>query len=221
MHIYPEAFIFDLNGTMINDMEYHARVWYDILNNDLHANLSYEDVRKQMYGKNEEVLTRVFGENHFTSQEMQEISIKKERDYQRLFLPELKLINGLQGFLEEADRKNIPMGIASAAIPFNIDFVLDNLHIRHFFKTIVSADDVVKSKPDPEVFTLASNQIGAEPKDCLVFEDAPKGVEAAMRAGMKAIVITTMHEPIEFEGYSNVLGFINDYGSSQLNQLFA
>jgi beta-phosphoglucomutase len=220
MHIYPRAFIFDLNGTMINDMEYHAKVWHHILNDELHANLSYEQVRKQMYGKNEEVIVRIFGADHFTIQEMQEISIRKEKDYQRLFLPELKLINGLPQFLEKAALKNIPLGIASAAIPFNIDFVLDNLHIRHFFKTIVSADDVVMSKPDPEVFTLASIRIGVEPNACLVFEDSPKGVEAALRAGMNAIAITTMHEPIEFEGYTNVLGLINDYSDNLLNQLF-
>ena len=219
MNIYPKAFLFDLNGTMINDMEYHAKAWHDILNNDLHANLTYPEVRKQMYGKNEEVLSRIFGEDHFTKQEMQEISLRKETDYQRLFRPDLKLIHGLKEFLEKADQRGISMAIASAAIPFNIDFVLDNLGIRHFFKTIVSADDVVRSKPDPEVFTLAATNLGMEPKDCLVFEDAPTGVKAAFSAGMNVVVITTTHIRSEFDGCANVLGFIKDYDDVLLDGL--
>ena len=59
-----KAFLFDLNGTMIDDMEYHVKAWYDILNNDLRANLSLPQVREQMYGKNSELLVRVFGKRN-------------------------------------------------------------------------------------------------------------------------------------------------------------
>ncbi|MDQ6813276.1 MAG: HAD family phosphatase, partial [Bacteroidota bacterium] len=124
-----KAFLFDLNGTMIDDMQYHINAWSDILNNELNANLTTEQVKKEMYGKNLEVLVRVFGEDRFTMEEMNLLSIEKEKRYQKAFLPELKLISGLSRFLELVKAKNIKMGIGSAAIPFNIDFVLDNLHI--------------------------------------------------------------------------------------------
>jgi beta-phosphoglucomutase len=216
MNIYPKAFIFDLNGTMIDDMHYHAKAWFDILNNNLQANLSFDEVKKQMYGKNEELLVRVFGDNHFTNEEMQKISMEKEHSYQRAFLPELKLINGLPEFLQKAYDKNIAMAIGSAAIPFNIDFVLDNLHIRNYFKVIVSADDVVISKPHPETYLKAAELLHTEPKNCIVFEDAPKGVESAANAGMQAIVLTTTHEEKEFDGYNNVIAFVKDYNNSRL-----
>jgi hypothetical protein len=74
----PAAFIFDLNGTMINDMEFHSTAWYDILNDELKAGLTREQVERQMYGKNEELLVRVFGEGRFTGEEMATISRKKE-----------------------------------------------------------------------------------------------------------------------------------------------
>jgi beta-phosphoglucomutase len=211
MNIYSKAFIFDLNGTMIDDMHYHAKAWHNILNNTLGANLSYDDVKKQMYGKNEELLVRVFGENHFTNEEMSEISMEKERAYQQAFLPELKLINGLGRFLQKAADQNILMAIGSAAIPFNIDFVLDNLNIRKYFKAIVSADDVAISKPHPEVFLKAAQLLEVDPKDCIVFEDAPKGVESAAAAGMQTVVITTTHEEKEFSAYTNVMTFVKDY----------
>jgi beta-phosphoglucomutase len=161
-----KAFIFDLNGTMIDDMQYHSAAWFSILNDDLRAGLTRAEVDKQMYGKNEE------------------------------------------------------MAIGSAAINFNIDFVLDNLHIRHYFGAIVSADDVTVSKPDPETFTKAAVLLGVPHGDCIVFEDAPKGVEAALRAGMRSIVLTTMHEKEEFSRYSNVIRFIKDYTDPSLDELF-
>jgi beta-phosphoglucomutase len=219
MNIYPKAFIFDLNGTMIDDMHYHAKAWFDILNNNLNANLPYDEVKKQMYGKNEELLERVFGKDHFTEEEMKKISMQKEHSYQSAFLPELKLINGLADFLQKAYDKNILLAIASAAIPFNIDFVLDNLHIRHYFKAIVSADDVAVSKPHPEVFLKAAQLLHVDPKDCIVFEDAPKGVESAANAGVQTVVITTTHEQKEFAEYKNVIAFVKDYDDGYLEKL--
>jgi beta-phosphoglucomutase family hydrolase len=216
----PAAFIFDLNGTMINDMEFHSTAWYDILNDELGAGLTREQVEWQMYGKNEELLVRVFGEGRFTSEEMATISHKKELSYQKAFRPHLQLIAGLPSFLERAERHHIMMGIGSAAIPFNIDFVLDNLAIRHYFGVIVSADDVRISKPHPETFLRAAGGLGVSPDACIVFEDAPKGVEAAQLAGMKCVVLTTMHSKEEFLAYPNVVGYIADYTDPLLERLF-
>jgi beta-phosphoglucomutase len=215
----PRAFIFDLNGTMIDDMAFHVKAWYRILNEDLGAGLNVEQVKSQMYGKNTEVLERIFGKDHFTHEEAEKISLEKERRYQQSYRPHLKLIEGLPGFLEAASRKKIPMAVGSAALPFNIDFVLDNLNIRHYFSAIVSADDVVHSKPDPETYLKAASGLRKSPGDCLVFEDAPKGVESAERAGMQSVVLTTMHAKEDFNEYSHILAFVKDYREPYLQQL--
>ncbi|MBS1566656.1 MAG: HAD family phosphatase, partial [Bacteroidetes bacterium] len=128
-----KAFLFDLNGTMIDDMGYHQEAWTDILNNDLNAGLSPQEVKREMYGKNSELLVRIFGEGRFSEAEMDKWSMEKERRYQKAYLPELRLIEGLDGFLERARQAGIKLAIGSAAIMFNIDFVLDNLGIRHYF----------------------------------------------------------------------------------------
>jgi len=212
-----QAIIFDLNGTMVDDMKYHTEAWHSIINGHLGGDISLEALKKEMYGKNEELLVRVFGTEKFTTAQMQELSLEKERRYQEAFLPQLKLIDGLPQFLERAKENGIKMGIGSAAILFNIDFVLDNLGIRHYFDAIVSADDVQQSKPDPETFLKVAAALGVDPKYCTVFEDAPKGVEAAAIAGMHSVVLTTMHQPIEFDAYKNILFFINDYTDDKLN----
>lgn len=208
-----KAFLFDLNGTIVDDMAYHKKVWYHVLVNELGAKMSFEEVAAEMYGKNSELLDRVFGKGKFSPEQVSEIEMAKERKYQEIYRPYMKPLDGLMEFLEAAKLARIPMGIGSAAIPFNIDFVLDELNIRHYFSTIVSAFDVPVSKPNPAVFLKGADDLGVDPVDCIVFEDAPKGVEAAANAGMKAVAITTMHTADEFNQYNNIIAFTKDYGT--------
>mgnify|MGYP003412639621 FL=1 len=214
-----KAFIFDLNGTMIDDMAFHVKAWYHLLNDELGAGLSEEQVKVQMYGKNSEVMDRIFGKGHFSVEEADRLSLEKEKRYQAAYLPHLKLIEGLPDFLETARQMHIPMAIGSAAMPFNINFVLDNLHLRKYFSAIVSANDVEYSKPDPETYLKAAALLQIAPDDCLVFEDAPKGVEAALNAGMQSVVLTTMHEKDEFSQYPNVIHFIEKYSNAFIQKL--
>ncbi len=219
MTALPHALIFDMNGTMINDMDYHTKAWQRIFNEDLGGNFTWNEVKAQMYGKNPEVLERVFGPLKFTEDEKTELSFAKEKRYQEEYLPHLALLPGLAEFLEQAHQLHIPMAVASAAIPFNIDFVLDNLNIRHYFKAIVSADDVLLSKPHPETFLKAAQLLQVDPVNCLVFEDVPKGAEAALNANMPAVVLTTTHQKDEFEHFPHILHFSDDFTDPYFSQL--
>src|SRR5258708_5213949 len=116
-----KAFIFDLNGTMIDDMGYHVKAWHRIVNS-FGANLSMEQVKEQCYGKNNDLLKRVFP-GKFSEEEMNKIGFDKEEQYQREYKPHLSLIKGLDEFLQKAYEQKIKMAIVSAAIPFNINFV--------------------------------------------------------------------------------------------------
>ncbi|MGE9314154.1 HAD family hydrolase [Niabella sp. CJ426] len=212
MHQY-KAFLFDLNGTMIDDMEYHIKAWYRILN-ELGAEISMEKTKEECYGKNHELLDRVFP-GRFSLEEKNKMSIEKERQYQEEFRPHLQLLAGLPEVLEHYHSKGIKMAIGSAAIMYNIDFVLDGLGIRHYFQAIVSADDVGNSKPDPETYLKCAALLQTSPSDCLVFEDAPKGVDAAANAGMDCFVLTTMHHKDEFT-QQNIIGFAKDFENFNL-----
>lgn len=206
------AFLFDLNGTIIDDMEFHIKAWTRLLNEDLKANMDFAAVKAQMYGKNTELFERVFGVGHFSDAVMEEMSFKKEHIYQEIYLPHLQLMPGLRSFLDETASLEIPMAIGSAAIPFNINFVLDNLNLHKYFSAIVSADDVTLSKPHPETYLLCAQQLNMPAENCIVFEDAPKGVEAAQNAGMKAVVVlANLHSEGEFSSYHNIIRFIRSY----------
>jgi beta-phosphoglucomutase family hydrolase len=213
-----KAFLFDLNGTMIDDMQYHVKAWHRIFN-ELGAHISMERMKAESYGKNHEVIERVMP-GRFSEEEKTEMSFAKERQYQKEYKPHLKLIDGLDVFLEKAYQQNIKMAIGSAAIMFNVDFVLDGLDIRKYFPVIVSADDVKKSKPDPETYVKCAEALNVEPKDCIVFEDAPKGVESAQNAGMSSVVLTTLHGQHEFDQYKNIVAFGKDYKDKNLLSFF-
>lgn len=215
MNSESRAFIFDLNGTMIDDMDFHIRAWHQILAS-LGAELSIEQVKLECYGKNEELLERIFP-GRFSFEEMQEMILQKEMSYQQVFRPHLQLIEGLAGFLEKSFLQTIPMGIGSAALPMNINYVLDGLQIRKYFSAIVSATDVQISKPDPETFLLCAQKLGVLPEDCIVFEDSPKGVKAAENAGMHSVVLTTMHPPEDFAYCNGIVTFIENYNALSVN----
>ena len=83
---------------------------------------------------------------------------------------------------------------------------------------MVSAYDVAESKPNPDTFLQCAAKLHILPADCIVFEDSPKGVEAAARAGMKCVVITTMHTEEEFDS-DNIICFINNYHGGLFDQL--
>jgi HAD superfamily hydrolase (TIGR01509 family) len=215
-----KALIFDMNGTMINDMRYHTIAWYNLLQR-LHANLTFEETKKQMYGKAEEMFDRIFGKGKFTNEELQEMILQKELLYQDEFRPHLKLIDGLDILFQKAKEKNIALAIGTAAPKINVDYLLDGLQLRSLFSVVICAEDVTKSKPDPEVFLKCASLLGLPPKDCIIFEDAPKGIEAARNGGFKAVAITSFHEAEAFASFDNVLAIVENYKDERLEKLFS
>lgn len=203
------ALIFDMDGTMVDNMMTHHRGWQKTLAAyGLH--LTMEEVVATCHGKNVEIIERLFP-GKYSLAERERISFEKERGYREIFLSELKLLPGLHELLEIARKAQIPMGIGTAAPKENVDFVLDHLNIRHYFQVVIQAEDVNKGKPEPEVFFKVADQLGVAYADCLVFEDSPTGARTALNAGMKAIILTTTHRAEEFSNIPSVLQCVPDY----------
>jgi beta-phosphoglucomutase family hydrolase len=204
-----KAIIFDMDGTMVDNMMIHHRAWQKTLA-ELGLELTIEEVKEQIHGINEEILARLFGDR-FTPAERHEIAAAKEAAYREIFLPELALLPGLQSFLDEVHHHGIPMAIGTAAPPENVDFVLDNLGLRPYFQAVFHAESVSRGKPDPEVFLAAAAAMGVPIQDCLVFEDSVTGAEAARRAPAPAVIITTTHALEEFAHFDHITAFLTDY----------
>ncbi len=211
-----KGIIFDMDGTMVDNMMVHHRAWQKKLS-DLGLDMDLEEVRQKVHGINVEILEKLFGDR-FNLEERRRISREKEIEYQRIFKPDLKLIAGLPAFLQKLKDQNIPLAIGSAAPPENVDFVLDNLNIRSDFKFIMHSEDVTLGKPNPEIYLKLSAKLGLAPEDCVVFEDTPAGAGAAMNAGCPMIIVTTTHEPEEFAKFKGIQKFIGNYEAITIEQ---
>jgi HAD superfamily hydrolase (TIGR01509 family) len=117
--------------------------------------------------------------------------LEKEALYRRIYKPFIKPVTGLLNFLEILSQKNIPMAIATSGIQPNIDFMFENIPIKHYFKIIVNSSHISNGKPHPEIYLKAASLLNISPKNCLVFEDAVVGINSAKAAGMKVIAIAT------------------------------
>ncbi len=211
-----KGLIFDLDGTMVDNMMVHHRAWQRKLR-ELGLDLPLDEVQKKVHGINEEILERLFGET-YSPVERVRISREKEEEYRRIFKPDLRLIEGLAQFLVDLKSRNYPLAIGSAAPPENVNFVVDNLSIRDLFQVILHSRDVIKGKPDPEIYLRIIEQLGLTPEECLVFEDTPTGAEASWKAGCESIIITTTHEPREFQKFDNIRKFVKDYTEIDINR---
>lgn len=204
-----KGFIFDIDGTIIDSMKVHLKAWQKTLENH-GRHMSLKEVGEQAYGINPEIVKRILGD-HLTEEEVEKISNEKETLFRNSFNPEEDVIKGFISFADELKKRNVPMVIGSAAPPENIDYFMDRLGIRHYFKGIVSEDHVQKGKPSPEVFIKAARELGMDPKDCVVFEDSPSGAEASAKAGSQTIAVLTTKSKSDFKEVPNVVDFIKDY----------
>lgn len=185
------AFIFDMDGTLVDNMRFHTDAWRELLS-ERNMEVDAHEFLVRTAGKtNREVVPEIFGD--ISDEEIDLISELKEKKYRELFLPHRSLVSGAKDFIEKARGLGIKMAVATAAPPENVEFIIDGLELRGHFDTIVTAADVKKGKPDPEIFLKSAERVGVDPNRCMVFEDALGGFEAALRAGMKSVGIATVN----------------------------
>jgi beta-phosphoglucomutase len=190
-------------------MPFHIRSWLRLFA-DLGLHITADEMERYNRGTIGEVLRRILG-SHLTDAAVAELAERKEALFRELCRPHLAPIAGLRPFLDEARRLGIPMALATAAGRDNIAFMLDGLAVRSFFDAVVGGEDVEKGKPDPEVFLIAAAMLRMPPRRCMVFEDSLSGIEAAHRAGMTVVAVTTTLDMRDAQGLPSVAYSIEDY----------
>ncbi len=185
------AFIFDMDGTLVDNMHVHTDAW-KILLEENGVEMDTQKFLVATAGRtNREIIPEAFGD--ITEQRINELAERKESLYREKFLPDRKPLAGAVEFLTEARELSVKMAVATAASNANMEFILDGLDMRQFFQAVTTAADVKFGKPDPEMFIKSAEKLGIEPQHCIVFEDAIGGFQAAHRAGMKSIGIATVN----------------------------
>jgi len=190
---YPKALIFDMDGTLVDNMEYHKQSWIELFK--FHQlDLDYTTFDNQYHkGSLVEIMARLFPdiEDH---KELFRIGSYKEELYRELYRPNVKAIDGLHPFLNLQQERKIPMGIATMGDQHNIDFIFDALKLETYFHSTTGGHQVTNGKPHPEIFLTAAQKLEVAPEDCLVFEDTRSGITAARAAKMQVIGLTTMFD---------------------------
>ena len=214
----PDAVIFDMDGTIIDNNQYHFLAWQQFYKK-YDRSITLEEYKTTINGRaSQEIFQQFFGKE-MTREEITTYANEKNLLYRELYKPYIKPINGIINLIKEIYNAGIPMNIATSGTPMNVTFMFEHVPIRQYFDHVVDASEVVHGKPDPEIFLKAADYAKADYKKCIVFEDSIAGIAGAKAAGMKVVGITTMQTKEEMEPTTDAI--IDDYSQITLAQLEA
>jgi beta-phosphoglucomutase len=192
----PYAALWDMDGTLIDSAEYHWLTWRDTLAAE-GVTLTREEFASWFGQRNDSILSRYLGPGA-SRDRMARIGDQKEAAYRQMVRQGgIEPLPGVRRWLEHLHARGWRQAVASSAPAANIDAILDVLGLRHCFQAYVSAEEVAQGKPAPDVFLEAAARLGVPPARCVVVEDAPAGVEAGRRGGMRTIGIASMDRTLD------------------------
>jgi beta-phosphoglucomutase family hydrolase len=183
--------IFDMDGVLVDNVRFHVRAWQQ-LGREFGKELSDGEIRRVFGQRNREMIVSLIGRS-FSEQELTRHTAYKEEIYREIIAPELVPAPGLTHLLAGLAEAGIKAAVATSGPMDNVSFVLNKLDLGSRFSAIVTGGEVFHGKPAPDIFLLAARRIGLPAGQCVVFEDSTAGIEAARRAGIPCIALSTTH----------------------------
>ena len=187
--------IFDMDGVLIDSGAHHRHAWRALLA-ELGTEPDPEHWRLTIGRPSEEAIPLLLG-RRMSGAEARRLARRKRDLYQERAQAGLEPVPGVPQFLESLARLGVPRAVGTSASRWDAERLLDDLGLLRYFDVVVTSDDVMLGKPDPEVWTQAARRLRAAPAACVVFEDALVGVQAARSAGMRVIGVATAHTDAE------------------------
>ena len=184
--------LFDLDGVLVNTNPLHCQAWKELAQ-ELGIPFTTEDYEAFLGISRAQCLELLLqkGSRSFSPQEKVRLCDRKNDRYRELIggLTPAALLPGVPEFLRAARAEGYRIGLGS--VSKNAGFLLQRLEIGPLFDAVIDGTQIVKGKPDPEVFLKGARALNLLPEQCVVFEDSAAGIEAAHRGGMKAVGIGT------------------------------
>ena len=213
-----KAVIFDMDGVLINSPDYN-RQSFNLILRDYGLNFSKQDWKKTL-GRSIQDKLQIWKNDyglkedpdfHDLSQSAFKIQKKLMKEKEK---PNLSLLN----LLRELKKNNIKIGVATSSTKQRAHIILEMINVISFIEVLITAEDVEKHKPHPDLFLKCAEKLQVKPENCVVFEDAKNGVPASKNAGMKTIaLLTEFNEKKDFENLSDLI--IKDFSEINLKRL--
>jgi len=211
--------IFDWDGVIIDSSGYHEESW-ELLAKQENKTLPPGYFKKAFGKKNEDIIPEVLKWTQ-EKKEIQRLSGLKEKLYRQIMSDRgISPLRGVKPFLKMLHKNKIPCCVGSSTPRLNIATALELLGLEDYFPLIIAAEDVSKGKPDPQVFLLAARRLNLAPAQCIVFEDALAGIQAAKAGGMKVVAVTTTHPASELTEADLVVDRLDALSIAQLKAFF-
>ncbi len=202
-----QAVLWDMDGVLIDTGALHFQTWADALT-PIGVTLTPELFRATFGMNNRGVMTTLLGAEP-EAELLARVSDAKEAAFRELLRGNAQPLPGVRTWLSRLQAAGFRQAVASSGPPANIAAIVDELGIRPYFDALVSGAGQA-GKPDPYVFLEAARQLGAPPANCVVVEDAVTGVEAARRAGMRCLAVTTTNPPEALAGADLIVDSLAD-----------
>jgi HAD superfamily hydrolase (TIGR01509 family) len=184
-----QAILWDMDGVLVDSGEAHHNAW-KLLYAERSQEITYEDFAATFGMANPFIIRRWLGQD--TSDEVvQAVAERKEQIFRTQVRSHVHLLPGVRDWLEHFRRSGYRQAVASSGEMANVVAIVSAMGVGNYFDALVSGAFLPRSKPDPAIFLAAAAAVGALPAECLVLEDSTAGVEAARRAGMRCIALTT------------------------------
>jgi beta-phosphoglucomutase-like phosphatase (HAD superfamily) len=187
-----DALIFDMDGTMIDSMPWHAKSWSEFARRH-NVQMTLAEILRRTTGRTcAESMNQLFQRDIEASEALLLVA-EKESLYRELFAPVFAEVAGFKAFARQAVGQGLKVGVGTAGDQHNIAFAMAGLAMAPPPHAFVGGDEGLPGKPEPAIFLEVARRLGVAAAACIVFEDAPFGIEAARRAGMRAVAVCTSH----------------------------
>ncbi len=221
------AVIFDFDGVITDSEILHFRAFNRVLAR-FSVEITMRDYYKTYLGLTDVDCFNLLiseGQLKTTKDKIEDLLKQKNEVFQELAKTEGRIIEGVHDFLKMLEQNNIPMAICSGALRPEIELILEEANLRHFFEVIVSAEQVKKGKPSPDGFLLTlrkfnkGRQTPITGTQCVVIEDSHWGLQAAKAAGMHTIAVTNSYDARQLALAEKIIARLSDLTMNDLQQL--
>ncbi|MBR5849928.1 MAG: HAD family phosphatase [Alistipes sp.] len=203
--------LFDMDGTLVDNSAVHVRAFARFCEG--YGVTDWQEKLNRAFGMgSDDIMRMILPEEVIQTRGLQALADEKEAIYREIYAPEIRPIEGLRALLDRLRADGVRCAVGSSGCRENIDFVLEKCGIADCFDAIVSGDSVRYCKPHPEIYLTAANKLGLSMEECVVFEDAEAGIEAASRAEAgRIVVISTTLTPDYIRDRTEADRIINDF----------